>query len=299
MSLIDIKKSIEELKAEMRAGQAPASRDYAAEVKTIIEAFESICTVLWSDQPNLDTLTGLLARARSSDQAIARKMADAIRNGLVPRPFGSDLGAAKFREVFDALTFEVLEVARRSTAGLRVFADADANGGFYGRLTVEEPRVAFDWRTSGRDSAEILTLATAHLVQFLSAHPEMQEEIQPVLNQLLGLRLPAEGYDSGGQPPKGPVDTSSQPDDDGDMEPRILNLEKFADECRKDFRSIDVRLAKVETLADGIAKNMATKAELAELKGGLAQLEATLLKWFIGTAIALTGLAFGAAKLFH
>lgn len=83
------------------------------------------------------------------------------------------------------------------------------------------------------------------------------------------------------------------------MEPRILNLEKFADDSRKDLRSIDVRLTKVETTMDGIAENMATKTDITQLKGELAQLEATLLQWFIGTAIALTGLAFTAAKFLH
>jgi len=42
------------------------------------------------------------------------------------------------------------------------------------------------------------------------------------------------------------------------------------------------------TLADH-ASALATKADLARM-------EATLLKWFIGTALAMTGLAFAAAK---
>jgi hypothetical protein len=76
------------------------------------------------------------------------------------------------------------------------------------------------------------------------------------------------------------------------MEPRVAKLEQFVDECRKGLRSMDVRLARVETLTDGITKNMATKADLA-------QLEATLIKWFVSTAIAIAGLAFAAAKYFH
>ncbi len=141
------------------------------------------------------------------------------------------------------------------------------------------------------------------------------------------------------------------------MEPRVANLEKFAEDCRKDLRSIDVRLARVETLVDGIvrnmatkagladvngavdgisrnmatkadladvngvvdgiarnmatkadladvngvvdgiARNMATKADIAEVKGIVSQTETRILKWFIGTAFALTGLAFATAKL--
>ena len=74
------------------------------------------------------------------------------------------------------------------------------------------------------------------------------------------------------------------------MEPRIARLESFGDECRRDLRSVDVRLATIETLADGIAKYGATRADVA-------QLEATLIKWFLGTATAVAGLAFAAAKM--
>jgi hypothetical protein len=88
------------------------------------------------------------------------------------------------------------------------------------------------------------------------------------------------------------IDSSPERGDDNGLEPRVARLEQFVDECRKDLRSLDVRLTRVETLTDGIAKNMATKADLA-------QLESTLLKWFIGTAIAVAGLAFAAAKYFH
>lgn len=76
------------------------------------------------------------------------------------------------------------------------------------------------------------------------------------------------------------------------MELRIAKLESFGDECRRDMRSVDVRLAKIETVADSLARNAATKADVA-------QLEATLIKWFLGTATAVAGLAFAAARLFH
>ena len=76
------------------------------------------------------------------------------------------------------------------------------------------------------------------------------------------------------------------------MEPRIARLESFGDECRRELRCVDVRLATIETLADGIARNGATRADVA-------QLEATLIKWFLGSATALAGLAFAAAKMLH
>ena len=74
------------------------------------------------------------------------------------------------------------------------------------------------------------------------------------------------------------------------MELRIAKLQSFGDECRRDMRSVDVRLAKIETVANGLAENSATKADVA-------QLETTLIKWFPGTAVAIAGVAFAAAKL--
>ena len=81
------------------------------------------------------------------------------------------------------------------------------------------------------------------------------------------------------------------------MEPRVTKLERYADDARKEFRAVDVRLARIETLSDGIEKNMATKADIAQLTSMIAQLESTLLKWFVATTIAIAGLAFAAAKL--
>ncbi len=76
------------------------------------------------------------------------------------------------------------------------------------------------------------------------------------------------------------------------MEPRILRLENFGDECRRELRSVDVRLSTIETIAEGIAKHGATRADVA-------QLEATLIKWFLGSATAVAGIAFAAAKMMH
>lgn len=74
------------------------------------------------------------------------------------------------------------------------------------------------------------------------------------------------------------------------MELRIAKLESFGDECRRDMRSVDVRLARIETVAEALSQNAATKADVS-------QLEATLIKWFLGTAVAIAGAAFGFARL--
>jgi hypothetical protein len=49
------------------------------------------------------------------------------------------------------------------------------------------------------------------------------------------------------------------------------------------------RLARLEARLEGVSTQMATKADLAAL-------EATLLKWFVATAVALASLAFAAAR---
>lgn len=65
------------------------------------------------------------------------------------------------------------------------------------------------------------------------------------------------------------------------METRVIKLEEFAGDARD-------RLTRIETRLD----HMATKEDVSRL-------EATLLRWFIGTAVSLTALAFAAAKLIH
>jgi hypothetical protein len=104
-------------------------------------------------------------------------------------------------------------------------------------------------------------------------------------------RPQARGVDYGPHAaPPDPIDTASQRGDD--MEAGIARLEGFADECRRDLRGVDVLLPKIDTVTDGLARNSATKADAA-------QLEATLIKWLIGTTTAIAGLAFAAAKLLH
>jgi hypothetical protein len=81
--------------------------------------------------------------------------------------------------------------------------------------------------------------------------------------------------------PRSPIDSGGGGGDDGRMEARVAELEKVTADIRE-------RLARMES---GLA-HVATKNDVSVL-------ESTLLKWFIGTAIALTGLAFAAAKLIH
>lgn len=71
------------------------------------------------------------------------------------------------------------------------------------------------------------------------------------------------------------------------MERRVEELEKAIPDIRE-------RLVRVETKLDSLERHGATKADLSSL-------ESTLIKWFVGTAFAMVGLAaaiaFGLARL--
>jgi len=67
--------------------------------------------------------------------------------------------------------------------------------------------------------------------------------------------------------------------DNGGMEARVRNLESTVTSVRE-------RLARIET-----------RVEQTATKEDVVKVESSLLKWFIGTAIALVSLAFVAAKL--
>jgi len=69
-----------------------------------------------------------------------------------------------------------------------------------------------------------------------------------------------------------------------DMEQRVANLEQVTADMR-------VTLARIDERTESIEKHGATKADLNKM-------ESTMITWFIGTAIALAGLAFAAAAFF-
>lgn len=74
---------------------------------------------------------------------------------------------------------------------------------------------------------------------------------------------------------------SGEPPYNDGMESRVKALEDAHIGARE-------RLVRIETKLDHVA----SKADVSTLEG-------TLLKWFIGTACTLTGLAFAAAKLIN
>jgi len=69
------------------------------------------------------------------------------------------------------------------------------------------------------------------------------------------------------------------------MEDRRSTLESISQKTLDRLSALEVDLAVVKS-------NYATKEDLAKMEG-------TLLKWFIGTAVAISGIAFAAARFIH
>jgi len=69
------------------------------------------------------------------------------------------------------------------------------------------------------------------------------------------------------------------------MEARITALESIAEKTLERLTMLEVDVAVIKS-------NYATKEDIAKS-------ERTLLKWFIGTAITMTSLAFAAAKFIN
>lgn len=134
-----------------------------------------------------------------------------------------------------------------------------------------------------REQIAVLLTGVARQAKQLSAlaEPTLVETVQQV------------DVFNGNIPP--PIDNQPARADDSPMEPRVKRLEDFAESARGELRTIDVRLGKIETRLEGIDKSIAA----LPTKGDLGQVESTLLRWFVGTAIAMVGLAFAAAKLIH
>ena len=69
------------------------------------------------------------------------------------------------------------------------------------------------------------------------------------------------------------------------MENRILNLVSINQNILDRLSALEADLAVVKS-------NYATKEDLAKMEG-------TLLKWFIGTVVVISGIAFTAAKFIN
>lgn len=97
----------------------------------------------------------------------------------------------------------------------------------------------------------------------------------------------ASGGDTGG---------GNEPPEGSGLEKRVVRLEETSTD-------IQIRMVRIETRLESIEGNMATHTDIANLKNDIAGLELRLIKWFVATAFAMTGLAatisFGLARLFQ
>jgi len=76
---------------------------------------------------------------------------------------------------------------------------------------------------------------------------------------------------------RNPVAAGGEPPYDEDMEARIAKLEEFAADTKE-------RLVRIETRLD----QMATKADLAELKAQLQHSVNELIRWMVGIALGIS-----------
>lgn len=119
------------------------------------------------------------------------------------------------------------------------------------------------------------------------------------------------GNDKGG----GGGNTGGNPPGGGDLDSRVAALEKTTQEMRDKLAGIEVSIVRIETMLEGfrtnVFPNLSTKADLANETGAINQsvanfrteiirVEGSMIKWFIATAVILSGgigaIAFGLAR---
>lgn len=93
-------------------------------------------------------------------------------------------------------------------------------------------------------------------------------------------------------PPGPPVDSDRRSGDDGGMEARLSKLESLFEQALERISAIELDIAVIRS-------NYATREDISKMREDLAKLEATLIKWFIATAVTIVSLAFAAAKFIH
>ena len=71
-----------------------------------------------------------------------------------------------------------------------------------------------------------------------------------------------------------------------DILTRVGNLEATLTDVRSDVASLKATV-----------QHLATKAEVGELKALISSVEASVIRWVVGTAIGTAAVAFAAAKL--
>jgi glutathione S-transferase len=85
------------------------------------------------------------------------------------------------------------------------------------------------------------------------------------------------------------------------LEKRVERLEDFYFEVAERLARLETRVELIASQIATHATQMATKADIAQMatKADIAALETRMVKWFVGTAVTLAGLAFAAGKFVH
>lgn len=86
--------------------------------------------------------------------------------------------------------------------------------------------------------------------------------------------------------------TPPGPPGDDELKSRVEALEKALPDIRE-------RMVRVETKLDGMEKNMASKADISDIKVLMTEGFNSQTKWFVATAVILAGVAFAGARLIH
>ena len=87
----------------------------------------------------------------------------------------------------------------------------------------------------------------------------------------------------------------------GHEPPGGSQLEKRVEKLESTIVDVQLRLVRIETRLESVESTMATHSDIAGLETKLSELETRMIKWFVGTAFAMVGLAatisFGLARL--
>lgn len=87
----------------------------------------------------------------------------------------------------------------------------------------------------------------------------------------------------------------------GNEPPEGTPLEKRVEKLEGTIVDVQLRLVRIETRLESVGATMATHSDIAGLETKLSELETRMIKWFVGTAFAMVGLAatisFGLARL--
>jgi hypothetical protein len=113
--IIDIERTIEELKTQARQDEAFVESGAMPEFDQMLEVLRTMHLELHLDVPNIDTLKGLMAEALTHHNRIFREAIKDFNQGRLTKVFGGPDTMAKIRSVFDSLAGKIVQLANQRT----------------------------------------------------------------------------------------------------------------------------------------------------------------------------------------